>query len=419
MRPFVLSPQKLRRKMSVNAKKERMLQKSFQGVSLISLLLLLSSFFQKSIQSFPMDNMSSLLTQRSSTNKATTSTSSIVSLDKRKNMHTRSSPSSSTSISSSSFSTSSPMMLFYSTPLYQSSLIFAFINGIGLFISILSGSHIHLDLLGTGAFALAVLIPTFLTIPMLQSNTRIVLSSLCVAIWSMKLAFFLFYRALQVKTDARLDDTLHTLSGTIGFWIISFLWGIICSLPHTLGSTSISSIGNIYLKSIGVILFLLGFITETRSDYQKWMFKLQQPNGRTSPCTIGLWSISQHPNFFGNLLLWLGILIMNGDSLIECGRGRLWNPNKTLPLSTRLPSSVSTILSLIWKARRLFLALLSPCFMYLLFHGQASGYITNSVQLAIQKYGGKPNGLFEKYIQETPLIFPRDIVGWLYQTLKF
>ena len=191
----------------------------------------------------------------------------------------------------------------------------------------------------------------------------------------------------------------------VGFWIISFLWGITCSLPHTLGSTSPYP-GHVYSRAFGLILFILGWITETRSDYQKWIFKHSLAD-RAKFCNIGLWSLSQHPNFFGNLLLWLGILVMNADSLIE--RGLLVRHN---------PLRAQSFASLLWNSRRLFLALLSPCFMFLLFHGQAKGSITNSVQLAIQKYGGRPDGLFERYIQETPLIFPRNLGAWLYQTLK-
>jgi hypothetical protein len=44
--------------------------------------------------------------------------------------------------------------------------------------------------------------------------TRVTVSSAAVCIWGVKLAGFLFFRALKVKTDGRLDDTLSTTSGT-------------------------------------------------------------------------------------------------------------------------------------------------------------------------------------------------------------
>ena len=98
---------------------------------------------------------------------------------------------------------------FDDAPLHQSSLIFLGTNVLGFLISCFTGSHIHLDLLGTGAFALASL-PTLLS----SSCSRVRLSSAAVFVWGSKLASFLFFRALKVKTDGRLEDTLSTVSGT-------------------------------------------------------------------------------------------------------------------------------------------------------------------------------------------------------------
>ena len=99
-------------------------------------------------------------------------------------------------------------LLFNSAPLNTSLLIYTAANGLGFLISILTKSHLHLDLIGTGAFALAS-IPTLLS----SSLKRITLSSAAVTLWGTKLAGFLFFRALKVKHDARLDDTLSTVTG--------------------------------------------------------------------------------------------------------------------------------------------------------------------------------------------------------------
>lgn len=55
--------------------------------------------------------------------------------------------------------------------------------------------------------------------------------------------------------------------------------------------------------------------------------------------------------------------------------------------------------------KRVALALLSPCFMWDLFYGQASGHLSNTKQLAMSKYGKDPNYL--EYITTVPLIFPQ------------
>jgi steroid 5-alpha reductase family enzyme len=281
-------------------------------------------------------------------------------------------------------------VVFNNAPFNLSTGIFAAANALGFVISILTGSHLHLDLLGTGAFALASL-PTLTS---QASSTRILFSSGAVAIWGTKLASFLFYRALKVKTDTRLDEQLSTIGGTSQFWFVSLLWGLVCSLPHTLGTTS-SSQGSPITLAIGSTLYILGLATETKADYQKWIFKKQNPG---KFCNEGLWSISQHPNFFGNLLLWGGIFIMNVDSLI-------------------VPSQEGDgILSTILGSWRVCVALLSPLFMWSLFYGQSSGAILTSVELANKKYGSDAS--YSSYIKNVPLIIPK-VFEWLKSLFSF
>ena len=106
---------------------------------------------------------------------------------------------------------------FNGAPFQQSSLILLGTNALGFIISLATGSHLHLDLLGTGAFAAAAL-PTLLS----STCTRIRLSSAAVFTWGAKLASFLFFRALKVKHDARLGDTLSTVGGTCKYFRLKF-----------------------------------------------------------------------------------------------------------------------------------------------------------------------------------------------------
>lgn len=98
--------------------------------------------------------------------------------------------------------------VFNNAPLVQSSVIYVALNALGFLISVFTGSHLHLDLIGTGAFTVA-------SIPSLLSSTcsRITLSAASVTIWGTKLAGFLFFRALKLKTDSRLEETLSSTSG--------------------------------------------------------------------------------------------------------------------------------------------------------------------------------------------------------------
>mmetsp|Transcript_10249 Transcript_10249/g.15212 ORF Transcript_10249/g.15212 Transcript_10249/m.15212 type:complete len:369 (-) Transcript_10249:59-1165(-) len=254
-----------------------------------------------------------------------------------------------------------------SSPFLQYNIVIFLVNLLGMMISLIfPGMQYHLDLLGTGAFAVAS--SFMLLINGLNSSLlRVQVSSLAVIIWSTKLAAFLFYRALKVKEDARLESTLSTKSGVVFFWLISFFWGAISSLPHSLGVASSLEGDNIGLYS-GTIIYTVGLLMESIADYQKWSWKQSNPS---KFCSGGLWGISQHPNFAGNILIWTGIAIMNVPSLS-------W---QLVPV-----------------------ACLSPLILWNFFLGQAQGSITSGVELATKKYGGDPG--YSDYIENVPLLFP-------------
>eukprot|EP00547_Thalassionema_nitzschioides_P003691 CAMPEP_0194215522 /NCGR_PEP_ID=MMETSP0156-20130528/17390_1 /TAXON_ID=33649 /ORGANISM="Thalassionema nitzschioides, Strain L26-B" /LENGTH=325 /DNA_ID=CAMNT_0038944055 /DNA_START=158 /DNA_END=1135 /DNA_ORIENTATION=+ len=285
----------------------------------------------------------------------------------------------------------SSLVEFHNGPFWQSTLIFTAANALGWVISLLTGSHVHLDLIGTGAFAVAGL-PSLVGVNSVSDvmSSRIPLSGAMMTLWGTKLAGFLFFRALKTGHDVRLDDVLSTFSGTTSFWIVSLLWGLLCSLPHTLGTTSSLSFGitadTPITTKLGIVLYAVGIAFETLADLQKWNFKQSNPKGF---CNVGVWSLSQHPNWFGNLLLWSGIFLINAPVLV-----------KTLPLS-------SSFLQRIWGSKRLLLALLSPLFLWTLFSGQANGSITPALELANKKYGNDPK--YQQYISEVPLIFPNPL----------
>lgn len=268
-------------------------------------------------------------------------------------------------------------VVFDNGQFWQSQAVFAGANALGLVISLATGSHLHLDLLGTGAYALAAAVPFLSGVPMLP---RVTLSSIAVFIWGFKLAGFLFFRVLKVKKDARLTDTLSSGSGAAVFWMISMLWGFICSLPFTLGATS-SSPGNPTAIKVGSALYVVGLITESLADYQKWVFKQSNPG---QFCNVGLWSMSRHPNFLGNLMIWSGIFLMNASALVD-------------------PEGDSFFA----MYKRVGLALLSPLFLYVWFYGQASGTVSNTVEMFQEKYGNQPG--FQDYVENVPLIFPNPL----------
>jgi steroid 5-alpha reductase family enzyme len=128
-------------------------------------------------------------------------------------------------------------------------------------------------------------------------------------------------------------------------------------------------------------MYVVGLITETLADYQKWVFKASNPG---QLCNVGVWSVSQHPNLFGNLLIWSGIFIMNAPALVD-------------PMAK----------SMIGKYKRVGLAFLSPLFLWVLFNGQASGAVLNTVEMFEKKYGETPG--YREYVDNVPLIVPNPL----------
>lgn len=59
------------------------------------------------------------------------------------------------------------------------------------------------------------------------------------------------------------------------------------------------------LVGTGLVLWLVGMIFETVSDWQLWEFKSKSWNdGKV--IDSGLWKYTRHPNYFGEFLIWWG-----------------------------------------------------------------------------------------------------------------
>jgi len=210
------------------------------------------------------------------------------------------------------------------------------------------------------------------------------LSAAAISLWAAKLSGFLFYRALITHHDARLANVLATPSGTAAFWAISFAWGVAVSLPHTLAAglpaAAVPRFGSAAVDYIGGGLFLTGLCVESAADLSKWQFK-GEPGNNGKFCDVGVWSISQHPNWLGNLVLWTGIWLMNAPALAattggSARRGRL----------------------------RLLAGALSPLFLLALFYGQATDRIGKQHALAAARYAHDPR--YSAYVEATPLVIP-------------
>ncbi len=136
----------------------------------------------------------------------------------------------------------------------------------------------------------------------------------CVAVWAIRLGSFLFMRIHKAGEDRRFRTIKPNFTRFLMTWTLQGMWVSMCLLCVL---TALSSYSGVIMNSIffiGLIVFILGLSIEIIADYQKTVFRRKIEN-KDKFITTGLWSLSRHPNYFGEILLWTGIAIMSISSL--------------------------------------------------------------------------------------------------------
>ena len=137
---------------------------------------------------------------------------------------------------------------------------------------------------------------------------------LLISSWAIRLGTFLFLRIKKDGEDKRFRTIKPSASRFFMTWTLQGLWVSLCSMCAL---TAISSEGGIVLNLffyLGVAIFIFGFAIEIIADKQKSKFRSVEAN-KDSFITTGLWAKSRHPNYLGEILLWLGVAVISISSL--------------------------------------------------------------------------------------------------------
>lgn len=146
---------------------------------------------------------------------------------------------------------------------------------------------------------------------------------LMVFLWAARLGGYLLIRIKKIKSDKRFDGMRESFWRFSRFWLLQGLTVWVVLLPSLLFmQKSIEEISA--FAYIGVVIWLGGLLIETFADAQKFKF-INDPSNKGKWIDSGLWKYSQHPNYFGEIMLWIGVYVFTifGLNLAESLIGAL------------------------------------------------------------------------------------------------
>lgn len=204
-------------------------------------------------------------------------------------------------------------------------------------------------------------------------DTRAIVIAAMVAFWCIRLGAFLFIRIHAMGgTDSRFEKIKVNPGRFLVAWTLQALWVILTASAAVAAITSTNPQPVDLFFWVGAVIWLVGMVFETVADAQKSAFKAD-PANKGKFINTGLWRWSRHPNYFGEITLWTGILVM----------------------------AVPVLSGLAW------LVVISPVFVYLLLT-RVSGINLQDEQ-AKERWGDDP--AYQQYRRDTPILFPRPPKG--------
>lgn len=258
------------------------------------------------------------------------------------------------------------MIIFNGIPIIYSLWFLIFIIQIIVFIpSFIFKTEHYYDLTGGITFISTIIISYLVKSQVYQFDITSLLLVVFISLWALRLSSFLFFRVKRTGQDVRFIKIKQSFSWFLMTFTIQGLWVFMCLFPAIIVMSSNQNNFNSF-TILGTILWVVGFLIEIIADHQKTQFN---KTNKGSFISKGLWSLSRHPNYFGEFILWLGI----------------------------------TVISFPYLDGYQFIALISPLFVYLLLN-KVSG--VNLLENIAEKRWGDDKKYIE-YKNRTPIFFPK------------
>lgn len=130
-----------------------------------------------------------------------------------------------------------------------------------------------------------------------------------VIIWAIRLGSFLFRRIRRDGRDGRFDKIKTNPLRFLMTWSLQGLWVLLTLACALAVITSKERVDTDIFLIVGLVIWVIGFAIEVAADQQKSAFK-RDPTNDGSFITTGLWAWSRHPNYFGEITLWIGVAVI-------------------------------------------------------------------------------------------------------------
>ena len=199
-------------------------------------------------------------------------------------------------------------------------------------------------------------------------DARAILLWAMVVIWALRLGTFLVRRIHKAGKDDRFDELKPSFLRFLNVWTIQGLWVTFTMAAALVAITTTKQVELDLFALIGFLIWIFGFAMEAVSDLQKSRFNAD-PANKGKFIHTGLWSRSRHPNYFGEIVIWIGVAVI----VLPVLQGWQW------------------------------VALISPIFVTLLLT-KVSG-VPLLEKKADEKWGGQPE--YEAYKKRTPVLILR------------
>ena len=149
------------------------------------------------------------------------------------------------------------------------------------------------------------------------------------------MGIFLFIRVLKVGEDRRFREAKKSFSKYLVWWTMSALWVFLTTANALTLIVNNKKLVNEPIFYLGVLIWIIGILFEIVADEQKRRFQINK-NNKDKFISSGLWSISRHPNYFGEIILWIGVAIISFPTLIGFQYVTLISPVFVYLLLTRI-----------------------------------------------------------------------------------